>query len=89
MALSSPPSGVVSRSSEMVAMRHSRAYRLVDDRGEPHPVLDDHYDSLESAWTEAVDWWRTQPHAGGERIGIGVEVSTINGEWRTIRYPGA
>jgi hypothetical protein len=89
MAFPSSSPGVLSRSSEMIPMPRSRAYRLVDARGEPHPVLDDHYDSQESAWSEAVDWWETQPHGSREPIGIGVEVSTINGEWRTIRYPCA
>jgi hypothetical protein len=87
MALSFSPSGVVSPSNMTVSTHQARSFRLVDARGEPHPVLDDHYDSLDSAWSDAVDWWETQPHGSREPIGIGVEVSTINGEWRTIRYP--
>ncbi len=65
-----------------------RLYRLVDQYGEPHPVLDDLYDSLEAAWSEALSWWRD--HFGPEHsaIGIGVEVSTASGDWRTLRHPG-
>ena len=87
MALPSRPSSVVHRSIVMSPTHSSRAYRLVDACGEPHPVLDDLYDSLDSAWSEAVGWWETQQHLGREPIGIGVEVSTTNGGWRTIRYP--
>ena len=32
----------------------SRRFRLVDDQGAPHPVLDDHYETLEAAWGEAL-----------------------------------
>lgn len=65
-----------------------RLYRLVDQQGNPHPVLDDLYDSLETAWSEALSWWQEQ--VGGEQtvIGIGVEVSTGSGDWRTLRHPG-
>lgn len=65
-----------------------RLYRLVDQYGDPHPVLDDLYDSLEAAWSEAISWWRD--HIGPEQssIGIGVEVSTASGDWRTLRHPG-
>jgi hypothetical protein len=72
----------------MMQQDRSRFYRLVDSRGEPHPILDDLYDSLESAWSEAERWWNNQDHAAWESLSIGVEVSTNNGEWRTIRYPG-
>ncbi|MEB3319277.1 MAG: hypothetical protein VKO39_14205 [Cyanobacteriota bacterium] len=87
MAFSSHPPSVVPPSSVISPAHHSRAYRLVDARGEPHPVLDDLYDSLDAAWSEAVGWWETQRHSAREPIGIGVEVSTTNGDWRTIRYP--
>lgn len=73
----------------MASMSKSRAYRLVDAQGEPHPILDDLYDSHEAAWAEALHWWQVQDHSKQEPIGIGVEVSTANGEWRTIRYPCA
>jgi hypothetical protein len=64
-----------------------RSYRLVDAEGEPHPVLDDLYESHEAAWAEAQRWWQSQDHPSQEPIDIGVEVSTCNGDWRTIRYP--
>jgi hypothetical protein len=63
----------------------SRHYRLVDEQGAPHPVLDDLYDSLEAAWGEALSWWQDRGHGP---VGIGVEVSTASGEWRTLRHPG-
>jgi hypothetical protein len=66
----------------------SRTYRLVDEQGAPHPVLDDLYDSLDAAWGEALSWW--QEHGFGQGpVGIGVEVSTERGEWRTLRHPGS
>lgn len=66
-----------------------RLYRLVDQQGQPHPVLDDLYESLEAAWGEALNWWHE--HVGPEHsvIGIGVEVSTASGDWRTLRHPGS
>ncbi len=64
-----------------------RSYRLVDQYGAPHPVLDDLYDSLESAWSEATLWWQSQTSGGAEPLGIGVEVSTSTGNWRTVRHP--
>lgn len=66
-----------------------RLYRLVDLEGEPHPVLDDLYDSLDSAWNEALAWWNEQFGTSTGPVGIGVEVSTTSGEWRTLRYPGS
>ncbi|MFO0118721.1 MAG: hypothetical protein ACK512_01265, partial [Cyanobium sp.] len=36
---------------------NQRVYRLVDHQGDPHPVLDDLYDTLDSAWSEALSWW--------------------------------
>lgn len=87
MPLTPHPLVVVAPGKTVSSTFHGRTYRLVDARGEPHPVLDDLYESLEAAWSEAVGWWDTQDHAAREPIGIGVEVSTSNGAWRTIRYP--
>lgn len=65
-----------------------RVYRLVDQGGNPHPVLDDLYDSVEAAWADAVRWWQEQ--AGpAETMAIGLEVSTATGSWRTLRHPGS
>ncbi len=50
-------------------------------------MLDDLYDSQEAAWTEALRWWELQSESSQLPIGIGVEVSTLNGAWRTIRHP--
>jgi hypothetical protein len=65
-----------------------RLYRLVDQEGEPHPVLDDLYDSSEAAWSEAVAWWSREFGQGEGPVPIGMEVSTASGDWRTLRPPG-
>ena len=69
----------------------NRRYRLVDRHGEPHPILDDQFDSLEEAWDLARDW---SLHQGGSLHrgaleDIGVEVSTGSGAWRRLRPPAA
>ena len=67
----------------------ARLYRLVDRHGSPHPVLDDLYESLDAAWAEAMAWWGGQAGmAMDQPIEIGVEVSTLSGDWRTLRAPG-
>jgi len=66
-----------------------RTYRLVDQQGDPHPILDDLYDSLDAAWSEALHWWQEEFGPVQGPVGIGVEVSTLSGEWRTLRYPGS
>tara|TARA_B100001057_G_scaffold178510_1_gene179311 strand:- start:418 stop:666 length:249 start_codon:yes stop_codon:yes gene_type:complete len=68
-------------------MRRSR-YRLVGLDGQPHPVLDAPYDTLELALSEASNWCSGQGARCplGER-GIAVEVRTDSGTWRTIGYP--
>ncbi len=68
--------------------QHQRRYRLVDSHGSFHPVLDDHYDSLEAAWADAESWWQQQGEAQAGPVPIGVEVSTSSGGWRTLRPPG-
>jgi hypothetical protein len=69
-------------------MSHVRQFRLVDRQGAPHPVLDDLYDSLDAAWSEASQWWQQQFGLSHEPVEIGVEVSTASGDWRTLRFPG-
>jgi hypothetical protein len=66
---------------------NQRFYRLVDHRGDPHPVLDDLYDSLDAAWSEALSWWHGERGPAAPPVGIGVEVSTGSGVWRTLRHP--
>ncbi|MEB3332882.1 MAG: hypothetical protein VKI83_10375 [Synechococcaceae cyanobacterium] len=51
-----------SRSSAAPVVPSSRLYRLVDQQGAPHPILDDLDDSLEAAWADAQKWWRQ--HSG-------------------------
>jgi len=66
---------------------NQRVYRLVDHRGDPHPVLDDLYDTLDAAWSEALSWWHGERGPAAPPVGIGVEVSTGSGVWRTLRHP--
>lgn len=65
-----------------------RLYRLVDRQCAPHPVLDDHFESMDAAWEAALSWWEEQACAVEQPIEIGIEVSTPRGDWRTLRYPG-
>lgn len=71
----------------MASLLTSRTYRLVDAEGEPHPILDDLYETHEAAWAEALQWWQSQEGCHSGPVGIGVEVSTTSGNWRTIRHP--
>ncbi len=66
-----------------------RLYRLVDQSGSPHPVLDEVYESMEAAWEVAQHWWHEELGAGHGPVEVGVEVSTGSGDWRTLRYPGS
>jgi hypothetical protein len=64
----------------------SPAYRLIDAVFQPHPHLDGRYESIEEAIGEAIGWLDgLEPEAG--QASIGLEVSTSNGDWRTIRQP--
>jgi hypothetical protein len=64
----------------------SRAYRLIDSCCQPHPQLDGHYATQDEALIEAVGWLESLGPAAGS-CWIGMEVSTTNGDWRTIRLP--
>jgi hypothetical protein len=75
-------------SGPLLLSRHqaSRAYRLIDAVFQPHPHLDGRYESIEEAMSEAIGWLDgLEPEAG--QASIGLEVSTSNGDWRTIRQP--
>ncbi|MFM8277457.1 MAG: hypothetical protein ACKN89_10835 [Cyanobium sp.] len=74
-------------SASSLALASRRCYRLVDQEGVPHPVLDDLYDSLEAAWSEALTWW-DENGQGQAQPAIGIEVSTSSGAWRSVRAPG-
>ena len=76
-------------SSSGPSQASQRVYRLVDQQGLPHPVLDDLYDSLDTAWAEAQAWWSHEWGVTSGPVGIGVEVSTSSGSWRTLRHPGS
>lgn len=74
-------------SAGLLNLHSQRLYRLTSLNGEPHPVLDDIYDSFDSAWNDASSWWMNHGHTPQEAIPIGVEVSTRSGRWRTLQYP--
>lgn len=77
-----------SRAAQVSTVSKERLYRLVDLKGEPHPVLDGFYDSLDAAWSEALQWWTEEVGPPQGPVGIGIEVSTTKGSWRTLRHPG-
>jgi len=92
MPLPLPPQSVTKASSGVVRAAsalgpNQRVYRLVDHHGDPHPVLDDLYETLEAAWGEALSWWQGERGPSAAPMGIGVEVSTGSGVWRTLRHP--
>tara|TARA_Y100001968_G_C19369497_1_gene724342 strand:+ start:152 stop:394 length:243 start_codon:yes stop_codon:yes gene_type:complete len=63
-------------------------YRLVGLDGNPHPVLDAPYESMEAATLAAQDWCDGQgQNCPIEQRAIGVEVMTGSGSWRTVSYP--
>ncbi|MEY4297184.1 MAG: hypothetical protein RLZZ423_363 [Cyanobacteriota bacterium] len=75
-----------------------RVYRLTDGYGQPHPVLDELFESLDAAQEAALEWIEQQcllaaDAAPAERhallcLHFGLEVSTPSGDWRTLRHPG-
>ena len=65
-----------------------KLYRLIGLDGSPHPVLDAPYESIEAAMRAAQDWCDGQGlNCSLKQRGIGVEVLTDSGNWRTVRYP--
>ncbi|APD47215.1 hypothetical protein KQ302_03585, partial [Synechococcus sp. CS-602] len=66
-----------------------RRYRLVDHHGQPHLELDEHFESIEEAWAFATNWWQQRKPTGdpAAQVGLGLEVSTESGSWRTLRPP--
>jgi len=71
---------------------------LTDRSGEPHPVLDDWFDSLENAQEAALSWLIDQglispATSSAEQLRhvslhVGLERRTSTGAWRTLRYAG-
>ncbi|MFM2172618.1 MAG: hypothetical protein RLZZ54_545 [Cyanobacteriota bacterium] len=80
------------------SVRGSRLYRLTDRHGDPHPVLDECFESLEQAVEAATEWLEQQglvePRADQRErerqlaLQVGVEMSTPSGCWRTLRHAG-
>jgi len=70
---------------QLLAAPVSRRYRLIDAALQPHPQLDGLYESLEAALEEALAWCGSL--TASQPLAIGVEVSTLSGGWRTVRYP--
>ena len=63
-------------------------YRLTGLDGRPHQVLDAPYESIDAAKSAAQNWCNGQgSNCPISQKGIGIEVLTISGEWRTIGYP--
>ena len=66
----------------------SKLYRLAGLDGNPHPVLDGPYESIEAAMIAARDWCNGQGlKCSIRQRAIGVEVLTHSGAWRTVCYP--
>jgi hypothetical protein len=77
---------------------HVRLYRLTDRQGQPHPVLDECFESLDQALEAALDWLeqgglvdaRADQRERERQLAlqVGVEMSTPSGSWRTLRHAG-
>ena len=70
-----------------------RVYRFVDRSGQPHPILDDQFESLDAAWEAAQAWLEDRGLSAAAMPGVlaeefGIEVTTAKGAWRTLRHPG-
>ena len=75
-----------------------RRYRLTDRHGQPHPVLDECFESFEQAMEAAMAWLEQRglvdqraDQRERERqlaLQVGVEMSTPSGCWRTLRHAG-
>ncbi len=73
-----------------MAFSRSRLYRLTGLDGSPHPVLDLPYESIEAAMMAAKNWCNGQGLSCSlSQRGIGIEVMTSSGSWRTIKYPNS
>ena len=76
----------------------TRLYRLTDRQGQPHPVLDECFESLDLALDAAMEWLEQQglvdakaEQRDRERqlaLQVGVEISTPSGSWRSLRHAG-
>ena len=63
-------------------------YRLTGLDGFPHHVLDAPYESIDAALKAAKVWCTGQGLSCTIKdTGIGVQVLTGNGTWRTVCYP--
>ena len=75
-----------------------RLYRLTDGRGQPHPVLDELFESREQALETALEWLQQQGVLDAQAdprecerqlaLHVGLDMSTPSGDWRTLRHAG-
>ncbi|MBM5807081.1 MAG: hypothetical protein FJ056_05230 [Cyanobacteria bacterium M_surface_10_m2_179] len=82
----------------MPPVQQLRLYRLTDRQGQPHPVLDECFESVELALEAAMAWLEQQglvearaDQRERERqlaLQVGLEMSTPSGSWRTLRHAG-
>jgi hypothetical protein len=63
-------------------------FRLVTVPGFCHQELDALYETQDAAWMDALHWWTERGGDPACPCDLGVEVSTLGGQWRTVRHPG-
>ena len=63
-------------------------HRLINGGCEPHFELDGPYSSLDEAIADAIAWLEPVVDPNDSAHGIGVDVATGDGIWRTCRPPG-
>jgi hypothetical protein len=56
----------------IISSHKPRRYRLVDHHGQPHLELDEHFDSIEEAWSFAIRWWHQQQPTGEPASQLGL-----------------
>ncbi|MEB3184274.1 MAG: hypothetical protein VKM97_00145 [Cyanobacteriota bacterium] len=73
---------------DQAGLQALRCYRLIDSGCQPHQQLDGQYSSIDEAIADAIAWVEPLVDSNHPASQIGVEVSTVSGDWRTCRLPG-